>query len=240
MEGFLKNLNGQKHIVSIVGAGGKTSLMYALCTKAAEMGFKAVATTSTHIFVPDKEHIAKEISDLDRLWKKGKYAAIGREEVGKNGKKTGKWIGLEEETFQKVCQKADFVFVEGDGAKNMPCKVPSQKEPVIVPESDFVIMVMGIDTLNRPLSEVCFRKELARQYFDLLPEHKMTIEDMAMLLTSGQGTKKGIENREYLIFINKCDTEDEIRDGFRLKALLQDLGEKNVIVGSVKNNRYFS
>ncbi len=51
---FLQALGIEKNdVVSIAGAGGKTSLMFRLAEEAKGLGFKVLVTTSTKIFVPD-------------------------------------------------------------------------------------------------------------------------------------------------------------------------------------------
>lgn len=92
-----------------------------------------------------------------------------------------------------------------------PCKVPIEKEPVIIPECTDVIAVVGMDALGKPLEEVCFRKDLAVQFLNTSYKHLIAEEDIAKILSSVQGARKGVEDRKYCVVLNKCD--DEIRQG---------------------------
>ena len=75
--------------------------------------------------------------------------------------------------LQEVLQEAEVVLIEADGAKHLPCKVPIEKEPVIIPECTDVIAVVGMDALGKPLEEVCFRKDLAVQFLNTSYKHLM-------------------------------------------------------------------
>ena len=39
---------------------------------------------------------------------------------------------------------SDLVLIEADGSKRLPCKVPADHEPVLLPESDIVVAVLGL------------------------------------------------------------------------------------------------
>lgn len=66
------------HVISFVGAGGKTSLMYALAGYFTKKGAQAIATTTTHIYRPGGYLWAKDREDVQRLWARGSYAVVGQ------------------------------------------------------------------------------------------------------------------------------------------------------------------
>ncbi|MDR1018689.1 MAG: putative selenium-dependent hydroxylase accessory protein YqeC [Lachnospiraceae bacterium] len=101
---FLKESN---NIVSIVGAGGKTSLMYALADRASKNGFHTLVTTSTHIWKPNGELFANNISEVRRLWGRGSFAVVGtkieglQSEMGnKNNKSKVEIEKIKDENFR--------------------------------------------------------------------------------------------------------------------------------------------
>ncbi len=51
-----------KHIVSFVGAGGKSSLIDAIAKWSSNQGKKVLVTTTTHIFRPQDEFLADKSS----------------------------------------------------------------------------------------------------------------------------------------------------------------------------------
>lgn len=138
----------------------------------------------------------------------GDQAAVNQME----NKKSVKKMRMPDSSFlQEVLQEAEVVLIEADGAKHLPCKVPIEKEPVIIPECTDVIAVVGMDALGKPLEEVCFRKDLAVQFLNTSYKHLIAEEDIAKILSSVQGARKGVEDRKYCVVLNKCD--DEIRQG---------------------------
>ncbi len=127
--------------------------------------------------------------------------------------------------YQKA---ADFVWIEADGAKHLPCKVPIETEPVIPVESDIVVGVAGMDALNMPLEAVCFRKEKAMELLVVRKDHRITEEDLAKILFSRQGTRKGVGSREYYIVLNKCEDAGLRERAGRIRELLLRAGAEHV------------
>lgn len=65
-------------MISLVGGGGKTTLMYAFAEYYAKRGLKTLATTTTHIFRPEETLWAKTAEEAEELWRHGSYAVAGR------------------------------------------------------------------------------------------------------------------------------------------------------------------
>ena len=219
MEHFLfKYLQEKKHIVSLVGAGGKTTVMYQLAEHFANLGKKVLVTTTTHIFQPAC-NFAQALAEVEVLWKAGSYAVVGNIEAG-----TGKLTQLQTDVFEKYSDLADLVLIEADGAKRLPCKAPAENEPVLLPASDTVIAVMGLDALHQPISEVCFRLEKVQEVLGVMPEHCLTEEDAIKLLLSEQGAFKNVGQRTCFIVLNKCDDENRLNSALKIKSLLEKEG----------------
>ena len=219
MEHFLfKYLQEEKHIVSLVGAGGKTTVMYQLAEHFANLGEKVLVTTTTHIFQPAC-NFAQSLAEVEALWQAGSYAVVGNIEAG-----TGKLTQLPTEVFEKYSVLSDLVISEADGAKHFPCKAPAENEPVLLPASDTVIAVMGLDALRHPIKEVCFRLEKVQEVLGVMPEHCLTEEDAVKLLLSEQGAFKNVGQRNYFIVLNKCDDKNKLDSALKIKSLLEKEG----------------
>ena len=65
------------HVISLVGGGGKTTLMYNLAAHCARKGWRVLAATTTHIMQPPGGVWAQTDAELFRLWKCGSYAVAG-------------------------------------------------------------------------------------------------------------------------------------------------------------------
>ena len=140
--------DGKKHIICLVGGGGKTTIMYELATHYAQQGRKVLVLTSTHIMQPERSVYAQSVAEVQSLWQRGSYAVIGTVEA-ESGKLTFPSASL----YVALKQQADIILCEADGAKRKPCKVPAVHEPVILPECDVVIAVAGADALWQPLGK---------------------------------------------------------------------------------------
>ena len=219
MEHFLfKYLQEKKHIVSLVGAGGKTTVMYQLAQHFASLGKKVLVTTTTHIFQPVC-NLAQSLEEVEALWQAGSHAVVGNVEAG-----TGKLTQLPTEVFETYSDFADLVLIEADGAKRFPCKAPAENEPVLLPASDTVIAVMGLDALHHPIKEVCFRLEKVQEVLGVMPEHCLTEEGVVKLLLSEQGALKNVGQRNYFIVLNKCDDKNKLDSALKIKSLLEKEG----------------
>ena len=70
-------LTEKGHIVSLVGGGGKTTLMYAMAAHCVRKNWHVLVTTTTHIMRPPGTVWARTDAELFRLWEHGSYAVAG-------------------------------------------------------------------------------------------------------------------------------------------------------------------
>lgn len=208
--------DGKKHIVSIVGGGGKTSILYALAKWGAECGKRVLVSTTTKILAPESSVFADSPQAAEMLWQRGSYAVIGTKNPG------GK-LEFAPALYQLLKDRADLILFEADGAKHLPCKAPRAHEPVILPEADTVLSVVGLDTLGRVLEEICFCPEQVRAVLRMKETgHVMQEADIVDLLLSEDGGKKSVEDRRYFPIVNKCDIAME--GGREILRLLEEKG----------------
>ena len=230
IKGEFPFLQEKPHRIALVGAGGKTTLMYALAAAYAKRGCRTIVTTTTHILRPLDTVWACDREKVRRLWTESSYAVVGKDAGD------GKLAALPEGEMRDCLLSADVVLYEADGAKRMPCKVPASHEPVIPAECDLVIGVMGMDALDRPLEEICFRKEEAIRFLKVSSGGRMTAEMMAAILSSEEGTRKGVGERSYYVVLNKCDTEERIRQADKVQCLLRERGIDHCVLTSFLQN----
>ena len=143
------------HIVSLVGGGGKTTLLYAMAAHCARKGWRVLVTTTTHIRQPAARY-APDDAALTALWQAGHYAVIGT--PAENGKLT-----LPPQQLLRRMAQADAMFIEADGAKHHSLKYPAADEPVIYPGTTDVIIVLGTWEKGRSCKDVVFRYELMQK-----------------------------------------------------------------------------
>jgi len=201
------------HVVSLVGGGGKTTLLYAMAGHCAAKGWRVLASTTTHIQRP-ASHWARTEAERDALWAAGTFAVAGAPAL--QGKLT------QPPELAEWMQQADTVFLEADGAKRMPCKAPADHEPVLRPESDILLAVAGLSAVGRPLREVCFRLEWACGLLGVPPETGLTPTLLAQLLASPQGGRKNAGARQFYAVLNQADMPARRAAGEQTKRILQE------------------
>ena len=202
----------QGHIVSLVGGGGKTTLLYAMARHCAAKGWKVLVSTTTHIQCPERNWARTE-AQREALWAAGQFAVAG---APAEGDKLTRPPALEEWMAQ-----ADAVFLEADGAKRLPCKAPAAHEPVLLPESDLVLAVAGLSAVGRPLREACFRLENACALLGVGPEMPLTPALLAKLLASDAGGRKNVGARRFAAVLNQADTPERQAAGKTTQEILQ-------------------
>jgi len=214
-----------KQTVSIVGGGGKSTLMYFMASTCAREGKKVLVTTTTNIYMPDESIYARTVEEAENLWERGKITVIGTPMPGK-----GKLKMPDENLLKTLIARADVSFIEADGAKHYPTKVPKEGEPVLIPESDLVIGVFGLSAIGKPLKACCFRLERAMELLGVDENHVLTEEDAAEILSSPCGTMKDVGSRKYCVVLNQCDDGQRRRAGNEIAARLALLGVPQVVM----------
>jgi probable selenium-dependent hydroxylase accessory protein YqeC len=145
---------GSGDVVSVVGAGGKTTLVYRLAAEARSAGWRVLVTTTTHmgtlseattgpVLVEAESAIEADLAQA--LATEGRATVLGRR------LRPDKLEGLAPERVDALAAGADLVLVEADGARGRSLKVPAPHEPVIPASTTLVIVVAALDVLGRPL-----------------------------------------------------------------------------------------
>lgn len=192
--------DGKKHNICLVGGGGKTTVMYELAAAWAACGRKVLVLTSTHILQPADGSFAADAAAVQDLWQQGRYAVIGTPELA-----TGKLTAPPQRLYEALQPQADVILCEADGSRHHPCKAPAEHEPVLLPDSDIVLAVAGMDALGCSLAQACQRPQLAAELLDCSVEKIINAQMLASLLLSEQGARKNVGARAYYIVLNKCD-----------------------------------
>ena len=216
------------HVVSLVGGGGKTTLLYQLSAHCARKGWWVLAATTTHIRQPD-HNMAHTEAECSALWAAGEYAVLGTPDG------CGKLTAPPPRQLEHWMEQADAVFLEADGAKRLPCKAPAAHEPVILPESDIVLAVAGLSAVEKPLETVCFRLETACALLGAAPETLLTPELLARFLASEAGGRKQVGERQFYAVLNQADdaarralgeeTQRLLWERFRVRSVLTRFSE---------------
>lgn len=245
-KGILSEALGLKvrEMVSLVGAGGKTTLMFRLAKELVSEGRKVVTTTTTKILEPKKEETSLLLVDQDEMAiKKSVYNRLGEqrhitvasERIG-SGKLKGISLNGVEGLWELV--EIDYLIIEADGAAGRPVKAPREIEPVIPLNTTMVVAILGVDGLGVELNEKnVFQPERISQLTGLTMEEKVSEEAMAILMTHPEGVFKGTpESSRRIAFLNKVDIQDGLMKANRIaeKIIEKDSKIERIILGQVK------
>lgn len=227
----LKIITNEKQIISFVGAGGKTSLIYALAKEFASLGKKVIVTTTTNMFMPENDVVLTEnINDIKEMLTKTNVVTVGMQCEAlvsssnistSNSRKKIKGVSLD--LASKLIDIADIVLVEADGSKRLPLKVPANHEPVIMEGTTMVIGVAGLDALGKNISEICHRPNLVANLLNVEENHVITPHDIAVILSSKKGQRKNV-NCNYRVIINKADNINQRDEAKKIVSELYNIG----------------
>jgi probable selenium-dependent hydroxylase accessory protein YqeC len=214
----------EREMISLVGAGGKTTLMFCLAKELILQGKKVITTTTTKILEPSSEETSrlvvhsdeKEVQHFVTLHlDRDRHLTVARERLG-----SGKLQGVSPEVAAHLWDStgADTVIVEADGAAGRPVKAPREHEPVIPYNTTLVVALLGLDGINQPLNhDHAFQPELISRMTGTELGEKMTGPLLAILMTHREGIFKGAPERSRVVsFINKVDLPNGLEKGREL------------------------
>ena len=195
-------------VTALVGAGGKTTAMLTLAEELSKAGRRVIVTTTTHIFPPDTGQYGPVFSPEDTA---GIAAALERTGLAVAAgplDERGKLTGVSDAQVEGLLELAEYVLVEADGSRRLPCKTPGDREPALPVKTELVVGVLGLKSLNHPLEAVCCRAGRAARRLGVEPENPVTPELLARLAAEPWGLAKASEGRRFVILLNQSDVCD--------------------------------
>ena len=205
-----------KEVISVVGAGGKTTTIRRL-TDEMEKRQKNVAVTTTtrmkkepHFLLgADAERITQRWGQTHQVW------------FGEQDDNPEKVRGVSEALLDEVRKYGpDLFLIEADGARRLPCKVPESWEPVIYQKSTRVLAVYGLDAVGKSFREACFRPGLAAEILEKKITDPISAVDIARLALESRGGKKNGKTR-----VCRCDSDSRRKAGRRMKIVIKGAGD---------------
>lgn len=237
----------KRELISLVGAGGKTTTMFTLAQELKTMGKSVLVTTTTAIYRPTPSQydniIIGDVLLMDALIENSPSATLtltGIVVFGSKVSSEGKLLGLDSLYIDKIFEKNifDFILVESDGSKRKPIKAPAQHEPIIPKLSTKVIGLIGMDALGKKINnENVHRPEIFCSLTNGNLNDNIDEEKIYKLIKSQNGLFKStpIKSEKYLI-LNKVESVNDIMvvEKIKKKASLDNLGINKIII-SVRN-----
>ncbi|MDO4174988.1 MAG: selenium cofactor biosynthesis protein YqeC [Eubacteriales bacterium] len=187
--------------VAVCGAGGKTTVLYALAEEARRQNQRVLVTTSTHILQPENTerlHFYEEqqLDTVESICIPGQISVIGTPCGDK------KITGLNPMTLDDATKAADVVLYEADGSKRLPVKCHKDTEPVIWFGTEAVICVLGLSALGQSAHSTCHRWQLD-PLFSLQPQKRLDADDFIRLALECR--QKAGYPHIFVVCLNQCD-----------------------------------
>jgi probable selenium-dependent hydroxylase accessory protein YqeC len=224
---------GDREVISLVGGGGKTTLMYALGRELSSHRKGIILTTTTKILEPKPssfflQFLSNELGEVKKWVAENIHCRhcllIARERLP-NGKLEGifpEWI---EDIFRM--DGVSTIINEADGSAGRPLKALREKEPVIPKNTTLLVPVMGIDGMGVPLDEESvFRSAIASRLLNL-PIGSMITEDVIARLMK-ELMKSSPTSARVVLLINKIDIPGGLEKAQKLAQYLLSTGMPTV------------
>ncbi|MEL7647575.1 MAG: selenium cofactor biosynthesis protein YqeC [Sedimentibacter sp.] len=229
-------------VVSIVGTGGKTSLLFLL---GKELGkhCKVLLTTSTKIYVPKAGDCDYVFTCLEDYFDAELGITKGTVVVSKGiMQKEQKLLGIDDSDADRLAGDFHVVLIESDGSRNLPLKGWKDHEPPVLEKTTKTIGIFPIDMLD---AQVTHENVYGYEKFMLMTgnKDKADMETVGNICSHMEGIFKNSRGRLFF-FINRADEDQKLKKAFELASYLK----KNVVgnpldfkvcLGSLKDGVFY-
>lgn len=212
----IESVINKSDVISIVGAGGKTSLMFYLANK---LYGKKIIATSTKILYPKDYNII--IDDYLNFTYDNETIVTAKKIIDK------KIAYINEKSF--LCDY-DYMLIEADGSKELSLKGWNETEPVIIEKSNKTIGIIDIKTVGLNVnSDNIFRLNELEKITNL--NKHITINNLFDIVKNKNGLFKNTNGKK-ILFINKVESDVDLENAKNLHKLTIGLVD-NIFIGSI-------
>ncbi len=212
-------------VVSLVGAGGKTTAMYRLASELAGQGWRVITTTTTKIRPPSPTEVEVLVIERDsaqalrcvaQALRCGGVVALAAERLERENKLKGIPTGL----VTQLAGLADAIIVEADGARGRSLKAPASYEPVVPAKTTLLLPVVGIDVVGSRLGdEMVHRPKLVSALTGLECGERIGTSILSKLLVHEHGALKNAPVHSRVVpLINKVHHMPELEAARQVAA----------------------
>ncbi len=220
--------------VSLIGSGGKTTLLYHLAKTA--LVDTVLISTTTKIGLPAENAYDYFVEEADLPYTKprlGRTLTAGRRD-------TGKLCAVDKKQLHAATKKYSLTLLESDGSRNLPLKGWAPYEPVVPTFTTVTVGIIPIWPIGKPAGEhLIHRFPLFSSLTGILPEQIITPSHLVKAITGTQ--EKGLFSTAVgrkVLFFSQVETSEAFSTAQKLASLLPKsfTNELHTIVaGSAKN-----
>lgn len=209
--------------VSVVGGGGKTTIIRRIMNECRNEGLPCAVSTTTHIQKYDRGYFLGEpsVEMFHQIMLKYGIVWMGKETTD------GKLASFPESYINVISREPGVLLLEADGAKRLPVKAPAEQEPVICEETDIVLNVYGMCAIGKKIGEGCFRVRELEKLLGKTKEDILCPEDIVTLaISTNAGRKYVTDAMEYQVILNQADTEEQKKMAMKIaEEIVKKLSE---------------
>ena len=227
-------------VISIIGSGGKTTLMLGLADALKDQ-YRVLVTTTTKIFKPigdpyrvDIEAPESYLLDLgNRKIERGFTYVYGSDAIPcldyfnrEQIKVSGFSKSVLDQNHNQLLKAFDIVIIEADGSRNRPFKGWREDEPIVTDASTMTIGVVGTHHLGVSIAENnihrldAFRAFLEGHVVQSGDDQVVTKEILLTVVTSPKGIFAKAKGQKVLYL---AGASDELATWFREKLHEHDI-----------------
>lgn len=204
-------------MISVVGAGGKTSALFWLAQLFQQAGRRVLLTTTTHMYVPESCPVLLCRDPLRlpaSVWQTPLQACFSAWLPD-----VGKVRGFTPEILDALVQRAevDVILVEADGAHGFALKAPNEHEPCIPHHSCSVIAVTGGRMLGKNVGPASIHRwPFFSRITGAMPDETLSLAMLCRLIQHPQGAFKNVPEgcRRIWLLNQYSHNENRVEDEF--------------------------
>lgn len=225
-------------VISLSGAGGKTTFMFALAEEL-RTSSSVLVTTTTKIYMPEKnqyDYISTEEPYIVPN-NAGIYVCGGTVNSDK------KITGIDTEMLNSISEEFDYTIIEADGSKKKPLKAWGLNEPVISDCTTITVGILGADILGKKVNEDnIHRLDIFKNLTGLECGDIFTLDRAISLIFHSEGLFKNSIGKRVL-FINKAEGDTLYKNAICIAEAAAEANKSiglvdAIILGSLHNGTY--
>ncbi|RJP50821.1 MAG: putative selenium-dependent hydroxylase accessory protein YqeC [Anaerolineaceae bacterium] len=231
----LDSPSASNQTLSLVGAGGKSTALFQLARQLRS----SLVTGTSHLGVwqiplADRHIIARDLTDLQNLPRQGLTLVTGEIENDRTNPVSDVILWW----LREYSKENNIpLLIEADGSRQKSLKAPAAHEPPIPEFTETVIVLAGLASIGKPLTEeYVHRAEIFSQLSGLQIGETITPQAVISVLTHPLGGLKNIPpSARRVVLLNQADTLQLDSLGGGMAPRLLDHFH-SVIVGSCEQN----
>jgi probable selenium-dependent hydroxylase accessory protein YqeC len=223
-------------VISIVGSGGKTTLMYLLARELSAKGKRVITTTTAKILPPHpsqsprlliSNHEDVLLNQTQELFQREKHITLAEGFVGQKLK------GFSPALIDRIHAQeiADVILVEADGARHCSLKAPNETEPVIPSSTTLTLPVVGLDGIGKPnTEEYVFRPQYFAHLTGVQEGALISAESVSRVILHPEGLRRGTPKEAKVVpILNKGEIEGGVEVAAELAHCIAKAKDKSIV-----------